>query len=90
MCIRDRQEVDRILAMHISPINISVHTTNPQLREKMMHNRFAGESLKYLEQLAQGGARILSLIHILIIRILCMILMKSFRKRNKQKSPKGS
>ncbi len=53
-----QQEVDRILAMHISPINISVHTTNPQLREKMMHNRFAGESLKYLEQLAQGGARI--------------------------------
>ena len=39
-----QQEVDRILAMHISPINISVHTTNPELRVRMMRNRFAGES----------------------------------------------
>ena len=38
-------EIERIIKMHISPINISVHTTNPQLRVKMMGNRFAGESL---------------------------------------------
>lgn len=37
-------EIERILAMHISPINISVHTTNPALRCRMMGNRFAGES----------------------------------------------
>ena len=53
-----QKEIDRILSMHISPINISVHTTNPELRVRMMRNRFAGESLKYLEQLAKGGARL--------------------------------
>ena len=31
-------DVERIIRMHISPINISVHTTNPELRVKMMHN----------------------------------------------------
>ena len=39
--------------MHISPINISVHTTNPELRCKMMGNRFAGKSLE-IYQLAQA------------------------------------
>lgn len=34
-----QHEIDRIIKMHISPINVSVHTTNPQLRCKMMHNR---------------------------------------------------
>ena len=37
-------EIDRIIKMHISPINISVHTTNPSLRCKMMNNRFAGDA----------------------------------------------
>ncbi|MGN1080722.1 MAG: PDZ domain-containing protein, partial [Acutalibacteraceae bacterium] len=41
-------DVQRILDMHISPVNISVHTTNPELRCKMMNNRFAGDCLKYL------------------------------------------
>lgn len=48
-------DIDRILKMHISPINVSVHTTDPELRCKMMGNRFAGEKLDYLRQLAQGG-----------------------------------
>ena len=39
------QELDRIIRMHISPINVSVHTTNPALRVRMMRNRFAGEAL---------------------------------------------
>lgn len=51
-------EVDRIIKMHISPINISVHTTNPQLRVKMMGNRFAGESLSALYKLAAAGTAI--------------------------------
>ncbi len=51
----DSREVDRILQMHISPINISVHTMDPELRCKMMNNRFAGESLRHLYRLAQGG-----------------------------------
>ncbi len=41
-------EIDRIIKMHISPINVSVHTTNPKLRQKMMNNRFAGDSLNAL------------------------------------------
>ena len=44
------KEADRICEMHISPINISVHTTNPELRCKMMNNRFAGKSLEYLNE----------------------------------------
>jgi len=36
-------EIERIIKMHISPINISVQTTNPELRVKMMRNRFAGD-----------------------------------------------
>lgn len=48
-------EISRILAMHISPINISVHTTNPELRCRMMNNRFAGESLATLRRFAQAG-----------------------------------
>lgn len=51
-------EVDRIIKMHISPINISVHTTNPKLRNRMMHNRFAGDSLKVLYRLAEAGTKI--------------------------------
>ena len=48
-------EIDRIIKMHISPINISVHTTNEELRCKMMNNRFAGEALKHLKRLAQSS-----------------------------------
>lgn len=55
--ISDR-EIDRILKMHISPINVSVHTMDPALRCKMMHNRFAGESLRHLYRLAEGGIRL--------------------------------
>lgn len=48
-------ETERIIKMHISPVNISVHTTNPELRSKMMNNRFAGESLKVLERFNEAG-----------------------------------
>lgn len=48
-------EIDRIIKMHISPINASVHTTNPELRCKMMNNRFAGDTLKYLKRFADAG-----------------------------------
>lgn len=51
------KEVDRIIEMHISPINISVHTTNPELRVKMMKNRFAGESLKIMDRLHKAGIK---------------------------------
>jgi putative radical SAM enzyme (TIGR03279 family) len=41
--------------MHISPVNVSVHTTNPELRVKMMKNKHAGEVLSYLPRLAEAG-----------------------------------
>ncbi len=48
-------EIKRILTMHISPINISVHTTNPELRCRMMNNRFAGDTLSLLRRFADAG-----------------------------------
>ncbi|MBQ4150545.1 MAG: DUF512 domain-containing protein [Clostridia bacterium] len=48
-------DVDRIINMHITPINISVHTTNPDLRVKMMKNKHAGKVLAYLEKFKNGG-----------------------------------
>ena len=44
-------DIDRIIKFNLAPINISVHTTNPELRKKMLHNRFAGESLRYIDKL---------------------------------------
>jgi len=51
----DGRDVDRIVAHGMSPINISVHTTDKNRRSYMMDNRRAGRSLKYLQQLARGG-----------------------------------
>ena len=48
-------EVQRIIDMHISPINVSVHTTDPLLRCKMLGNRFAGEALSVLWRFAEAG-----------------------------------
>ena len=44
-------EIDRIIRYKLAPINISVHTTNPELRVKMLHNRFAGNILEHIEKL---------------------------------------
>ncbi len=52
------KDIDRIIEMHISPVNVSVHTTNPELRVKMMHNKRAGEVLSYLNKLASAGISI--------------------------------
>ena len=52
------QDIERIIRMHISPINISVHTTNPELRVKMMKNPRAGTSLRYIRQLAEAGIKV--------------------------------
>ena len=49
------KDIDRIIEMHISPVNVSVHTTNPELRVKMMHNKRAGEVLSYMKKLADAG-----------------------------------
>ncbi len=50
-------EINRIMDLHITPINISVHTTNPDLRCRMMNNRFAGETLGLLRRFADAGIR---------------------------------
>lgn len=54
----DKKDVDRIIKMHISPINVSIHTTNPELRCKMMHNKRAGDVLSYLDDFARAGIEI--------------------------------
>ncbi len=51
-------EIERVIKMHISPINVSVHTTNPELRARMMNNRFAGEALKILDRFNEAGIAI--------------------------------
>ncbi len=55
--LRDH-DIERIIEMHMSPVNVSVHTTNPELRRMMMHNKRAGEVLGYLRRLADGGIKL--------------------------------
>ncbi|MEE1244759.1 MAG: DUF512 domain-containing protein [Acutalibacteraceae bacterium] len=51
-------EIERIIKMHISPINISVHTTNPELRVKMMKNKNAGKVLSVIKRFNDSGIKI--------------------------------
>ena len=51
-------EVERIIKMHISPINISVHTTNPDLRVKMMANKNAGKALQIIDRFNSAGIKL--------------------------------
>ena len=48
-------DIDRIIRYHLEPINISFQTMNPQLRCKMLNNRFAGEALKKADKLFEAG-----------------------------------
>ncbi len=48
-------DLERVICYHLMPINISVHTTNPALRCKMLHNRFAGDVLEKIRQLYEAG-----------------------------------
>lgn len=49
------KDIERIIRFKLAPINISVQTTNPELRCKMLHNRFAGQSLKLIDRLYEAG-----------------------------------
>ena len=49
------KDVERIVKMRFSPINVSIHTTNPDLRVRMMKNKRAGEVLKYLDTFKEAG-----------------------------------
>ncbi len=48
------KDINRIIRFNLAPINISVQTTNPELRNKMLHNRFAGDALKNLDKLYEN------------------------------------
>ena len=48
-------DIDRIIQYHLSPINVSFHTTNPELRCKMLNNRFAGKIFEKVERLYNAG-----------------------------------
>lgn len=52
-----QEDVDRIIQMKLN-MNVSVHTTNPELRCRMMQNRFAGKKLEYLWQMANAGIQL--------------------------------
>jgi putative radical SAM enzyme (TIGR03279 family) len=49
------REVQRIIDLHVSPVNVSVHTTNPELRCRMLRNPHAGRGLKLMQRFAEGG-----------------------------------
>lgn len=49
------KDIDRIIKYNLGPINISVHTTNKELRCKMLNNRFAGDSLSKIDRLYEAG-----------------------------------
>lgn len=49
------KDIDRIIRFHLAPINISVQTMNPELRCRMLNNRFAGEALKKIDRLYEAG-----------------------------------
>lgn len=51
------EDIDRIIRYRISPINISVHTTNPELRKKMLNNKFAGNIYERLKKLSDAGIK---------------------------------
>ena len=49
------EDMERIIRYHLAPINISVHTTNPELRCHMLHNRFAGDVMDKIRRFARAG-----------------------------------
>lgn len=49
------EDVERIITYKLAPINVSVHTTNPELRVRMLHNRFAGEALDKIRRFYEAG-----------------------------------
>ena len=51
------EDIDRIIRYKISPINVSVHTTNPELREIMLNNKFAGNVYERMKRLAEAGIK---------------------------------
>lgn len=53
-----KEDLDKIISYGISPINVSVHTTNPNLRESMLGNKFAGKIIEQIKYLTDNNIRI--------------------------------
>lgn len=49
------KDIDRVIRYHLAPINISVHTTNPELRCRMLHNQFAGDVMEKIRRFSDAG-----------------------------------
>ena len=49
------REIQRIIDLHVSPVNVSVHTTNPELRIEMLRNKNAGKCIDIMKRFAEGG-----------------------------------
>ncbi len=49
------EEIDKVIRLRLSPINISVHSTEPELRKKMLNNRFAGRIMEHIQRLTENG-----------------------------------
>ncbi len=54
----DQAELERIVRYRMSPVNVSVHTTNPELRAHMLNNRFAGELVSKMKYLADNNIQL--------------------------------
>src|SRR5699024_7308515 len=50
-----RKDIDRVIRYRLEPINISFQAMNPELRCRMLHNRFAGEALEKVDLLYEAG-----------------------------------
>ena len=50
----NEKDIERIIEYKLAPINISVHSTSPELRCRMLHNRFADRLLKYMDMLYEA------------------------------------
>ncbi len=49
------EELDKVIRLRLSPINISVHSTEPELRKQMLNNRFAGDIMEHIRKLTENG-----------------------------------
>jgi putative radical SAM enzyme (TIGR03279 family) len=54
----DDRGLQRLIDLRLSPVNVSVHTTDPELRIRMMNNRFAGQVMDQLRRIVASGIRV--------------------------------
>ena len=52
------KDLDRIIRYHLSPINISVHATDPEVRSMMLNNKIAYKVMEYIKYLTEHDIKI--------------------------------